>query len=106
MTKNMTKRARCPVCKSLFAPATRGRPQRFCSASCRQKAYVIRKAKPTVLKLWEADYREYQSQYRRKAPLKSLDAFMQDREARRNFHLKALRDLGYEYTAKKTRREG
>jgi hypothetical protein len=99
------KRNRCPVCKTLFAPTKQGRPQRYCSASCRQKAYITRKAKPTVLKLWEADYREHRIQYRRNTPLKSFDAFIQDREAQRNYHLNALKKLGYEYKAKKGHRE-
>jgi hypothetical protein len=30
---------RCPVCKNVFKPRTRGRPPRYCSAACRQKRY-------------------------------------------------------------------
>ncbi|TDD36727.1 TetR/AcrR family transcriptional regulator [Actinomadura sp. KC06] len=36
---------RCELCATAFTPAATGRPARFCSAACRQKAH--RRAKPT-----------------------------------------------------------
>src|SRR5207244_1760278 len=47
---------RCPQCRSMFKPRGRGRPPRFCSAACRQKAYRKRAADPRrpALKLYQS----------------------------------------------------
>lgn len=37
---------RCEICATPLTPAATGRPARFCSASCRQKAHRLRKAAP------------------------------------------------------------
>ena len=38
----MEARTRCERCRRLVKPSPRGRPARFCSASCRQRAYERR----------------------------------------------------------------
>src|SRR4051812_21111830 len=91
---------RCPICKQTFEPPERGRPQRFCSAACRQKAYRKRAARPTVLKLWQSDFAAHKAKYRGKRS-QNLDEFMQEREAEKAHHVKALEDLGYEVTVKR-----
>jgi hypothetical protein len=42
---------RCPVCKNVFKPRTRGRPPRYCSAACRQKRYRKQLAHPSHVPL-------------------------------------------------------
>jgi len=39
----MVKRPRCAYCGRAFTPARRGRPPKYCSASHRQMAYVLRR---------------------------------------------------------------
>ena len=44
LVKFMTKKPRrCERCGERFKPRVRGRPQRFCGASCRQAAYAERR---------------------------------------------------------------
>jgi hypothetical protein len=50
------KSARCPLCKERFKLNSRGRPSRFCSRSCRQRAYEQRKlSRPHPIQLLEQD---------------------------------------------------
>lgn len=42
VTKQPRGRQRCEWCRQHFNPKTRGRPPRFCSDSCRQRAYEKR----------------------------------------------------------------
>ena len=53
MTKQVAKRARrkrtCAWCREKFSPLGRGRPPRYCSDSCRQRAYEKRRAqRPSI----------------------------------------------------------
>lgn len=43
VAKRRSKR-KCEHCRNWFTPEARGRPPRFCSASCRQRAYEQRRA--------------------------------------------------------------
>lgn len=45
-TKGLGNETLCEVCAIPISPAATGRPARFCSASCRQKAHRRRKATP------------------------------------------------------------
>lgn len=59
MTKTVTKRT-CAHCKARFRPTGKGRPPRYCSASCRQRAYEQRRIARLVeqqlpVRLLEAD---------------------------------------------------
>ncbi|NEA28077.1 TetR/AcrR family transcriptional regulator [Actinomadura bangladeshensis] len=45
-TEDPGNETRCEVCATPISPAATGRPARFCSASCRQKAHRRRKATP------------------------------------------------------------
>jgi hypothetical protein len=40
----MKQRVKCTRCGRRFKPASTGRPPRYCSASCRQAAYLVRNA--------------------------------------------------------------
>jgi len=44
VTKRVTKKPRCAWCKTRFKPSTRGRRPKYCSHSCRQRAYEARRA--------------------------------------------------------------
>lgn len=41
----------CPVCGVQFKPSHTGRPQRFCSATCRYKGGSVHKLRPTEPKV-------------------------------------------------------
>src|SRR5215470_18734402 len=54
--KRRRKSARCPICKERFKLNSRGRPARFCSRSCRQRAYEQRKlSRPHPIELLARD---------------------------------------------------
>jgi hypothetical protein len=44
----MTKKPRCAYCKKAFKLSKRGRPPRYCSASHRQRAYELRRARASI----------------------------------------------------------
>ena len=75
------KRMKCKQCRTPFLPSNRGRRPRYCSATCRQKAYRKREANPHrhVLKLLKSD----------------LYA-IRDSSARGRAAVKVLNELGYE----------
>lgn len=54
VTKRKPKKRRCAWCRNDFRPSGRGRPPRFCSQSCRQRAYEGRLAQHP-LRLLERD---------------------------------------------------
>jgi len=48
MTKTVTKKMKCAWCKSRFKPPLRGRRPKYCSHSCRQRAYEARRAEQNI----------------------------------------------------------
>ena len=50
MTKRVTK-LKCAWCKNRFAPPSKGRRPIYCSHSCRQRAYEVRRAQQRVPEL-------------------------------------------------------
>ena len=49
MTKRARRKRSCTWCREKFLPSDRGRPPRFCSSSCRQRAYEKRRAqRPSI----------------------------------------------------------
>jgi hypothetical protein len=48
VTKTVTKNAGCAWCKSRFKPPLRGRRPKYCSHSCRQRAYEARRAEQNI----------------------------------------------------------
>ncbi len=44
VTKSVTKKIKCARCKTRFKPPRRGRRPKYCSHSCRQRAYEARRA--------------------------------------------------------------
>jgi hypothetical protein len=59
------KKRKCAVCKQIIQPV-RGRPPRYCSAACRQKAYRRRLADPSrvPLRLLQNDIDHMQARVR------------------------------------------
>ncbi len=55
--KFVMKKVKCKQCRESFAPPGKGRPPRYCSVACRQKAYRKRRAHPHyhMLKLLSSD---------------------------------------------------
>ena len=45
VTKQTRRRRKCDWCREWFKPKPRGAPPRFCSQSCRQRAYEARRRK-------------------------------------------------------------
>jgi hypothetical protein len=43
VTKPKRRQRKCQWCREWFTPARRGRPARYCSPSCRQRAYERRR---------------------------------------------------------------
>src|SRR3954469_17058295 len=75
--KGRPTRERCPVCRRPVGRAPRGRPRRYCSHACRQKAHRRRRdgqQKRRLVRLVEADAREFL----RTLPDESVDLIVTD----------------------------
>jgi hypothetical protein len=69
VTKAGGKKRRCQRCRKWFIPKTGGRPAKFCSASCRQRAYEARSALHTHPALQGSDIPAPQSSKKARIPL-------------------------------------
>ena len=54
VTKPKPKKRRCAWCRNDFRPSGRGRPPRFCSNSCRQRAYEKRREQQQATTIYGA----------------------------------------------------